>query len=306
MFIWVSREASAKAFRPNPGFCMVGVTTGGDGIKVREGSSQGKALFVNLCSHVAVQAPDLKGRQPLEALNSAEGLEIPLLLGDPRHIKIREQDSICVDALFHPSVLAQCSISNVFKSQITDLVSQWIKEEKKILFDRLLREEKSSLYMGGIGENGSTPVLFHVPSDAQDKKVKQKKTADDFLSNPLNLLQRKHDENESDIKLLSKRSDKAAEVQFSKSHDAVKSGKKSTGSIQEMKGMPEINKSTGSSIKKGFLNDIATPLYPEGSGEGGEKEEREGSTSLSRLLEKCTVVNADSVIIFYLKISFIF
>jgi hypothetical protein len=84
---------------------MQSVTTGGDGIKIRE-KNKGKTLYVNFCSHKALQQPDCKGRS-LDSLSTADGLEIPLLLGDVRELKIEEKDSICIDAIMHPDVLTQ-------------------------------------------------------------------------------------------------------------------------------------------------------------------------------------------------------
>ena len=100
-----SGERSRPSFRPLPGFSVQTTTSGGDGILVREGG-EGRPLFVNFCSHAAVQRPETRGRA-LEDLLTAEGLEVPLLLGTPRDAEVRGQSSICLDAVMHPEVVAQ-------------------------------------------------------------------------------------------------------------------------------------------------------------------------------------------------------
>ena len=104
-------ERSRPSFRPLPGFCVRTTTSGGDGILVREGG-EGKPLYVNFCSHAAVQRPKTKGR-PLEDLLTADGLEVPLLLGAPRELEVMGQESICLDAVLHPEVIAQVLVPSL-------------------------------------------------------------------------------------------------------------------------------------------------------------------------------------------------
>lgn len=99
------REKSQSSFRPVAGFSMRTTTTAGDGILVRE-EGVGKTLFVNFCSHAAVQRPETRGRS-LEDMVSADGLEIPRLLGPPRNVEVLGENSICIDSVLHPEVLAQ-------------------------------------------------------------------------------------------------------------------------------------------------------------------------------------------------------
>jgi hypothetical protein len=94
-----------RTFRPDSSFSMQGITSGGDGIKIREGN-KGKTLYVNFCGHKVVQIPELHGRR-IEDMATADGLEIPLLLGELRHISIGTVDCICLDAVLNLDVALQ-------------------------------------------------------------------------------------------------------------------------------------------------------------------------------------------------------
>ena len=98
-------EKGRPSFRPLAGFSVKTCTTGGDGILVREGG-MGKPLYVNFCSHAAVQRPETRGRA-LEDLLTADGLEVPLLLGLSRDVEVQGQPSLCLDAVMHPDVVTQ-------------------------------------------------------------------------------------------------------------------------------------------------------------------------------------------------------
>lgn len=69
-----------RFFRPVAGFSISTRTSGGDGLKIR-GDGEGKGLFINFCSHPAIEAPlDCSGR-PAEMRDfyrtrSAEGLQV--------------------------------------------------------------------------------------------------------------------------------------------------------------------------------------------------------------------------------------
>lgn len=101
-------SSTMRTFRPEACFSMKGMTTGGDGIKIRE-ARQGKTLYVNFCGHKVVQPPELRGR-PMESRVSADGLEIPLLLGEARHLTLANESCVCLDAVINPHVAAQVSI----------------------------------------------------------------------------------------------------------------------------------------------------------------------------------------------------
>ena len=69
-----------RFFRPVAGFSILTRTSGGDGIKIR-GDGEGKALFINFCSHPAIEAPlDRNGRaaemRDFYRTQSAEGLQV--------------------------------------------------------------------------------------------------------------------------------------------------------------------------------------------------------------------------------------
>ena len=76
----VSTECDDRFFRPIAGFSIKSKTTSGDGIKVRfEGD--GKVIFINFCSHPAIEAPlDSNGHhveiRDLCLKNSADGLQV--------------------------------------------------------------------------------------------------------------------------------------------------------------------------------------------------------------------------------------
>ena len=111
-------------FRPNAGFVFSSKTTGGDGIKVREGGKvsadvphinpeicahflfilcimnswmyayftpindlcvQGKTLYINICHHESIERPkDEKGNIVTNYISSTNGMEIPLVVGNVR------------------------------------------------------------------------------------------------------------------------------------------------------------------------------------------------------------------------------
>ena len=80
-------EEEDKVFRPLAGFSLSVQTTSGDGLKIRA-EGQGKILFVNFCSHAALEPPfePQYGRvldmSTMWKLRSADGLQVhsPLLL----------------------------------------------------------------------------------------------------------------------------------------------------------------------------------------------------------------------------------
>ena len=74
-------EEEDKVFRPTAGFSLSVQTTSGDGLKIRA-EGQGKILFVNFCSHAALEPPfePQYGRvldmSTMWKLRSADGLQV--------------------------------------------------------------------------------------------------------------------------------------------------------------------------------------------------------------------------------------
>lgn len=58
-----------RFFRPTAGFSMKTKTSGGDGIKIR-GDGDGKVLYLNFCSHPAIEAPLDRNGRPADTKDS--------------------------------------------------------------------------------------------------------------------------------------------------------------------------------------------------------------------------------------------
>lgn len=153
---------NGRVIRPKSGFCIVCQTTGNDGLKIRENTSNyGKNFFINFCSHEAIDVPkDRNGRPVYDDRTSADGMEIPLVIGEKRDID--ENTSIAIDILVHPVVIQRCQSHNIFQSQIIDLGLQWITQECPIQFNKKYQIINDREYVGGRGVDKSTPVLFNV------------------------------------------------------------------------------------------------------------------------------------------------
>lgn len=170
----------AKYFRPTAGFCVRTVTTGGDGIKVRE-KGQGKKLFINICSHVALEPPrDLSGKPAMDERMTADGLQFPLLIGPTRDCQDGDgEDAIAVDVLFHPAVIHHCKLQNLFKAQIVSLAMTWVRRDTSVEFEEQHWQPlKTPDYMGGRGVDDSTPVLMSVDYAMKQSEDPGKREAD--------------------------------------------------------------------------------------------------------------------------------
>jgi hypothetical protein len=192
---------SAKYFRPDAGFCIQTHTTGGnDGLKIRGmgKDKKGKTLYINFCSHAAIDLPmDSFGTQVVN-FSSANGLSVPLVVGPLRDLEQTNStgsnsnllnvsagesntsivpQSLAVDVVFHMSVIDTCVSKPGFKSQIINLAFEWVKQETKVEFsyewkDVTINKQKQQVkYVGGLGENGDTPVLFFVDVDEHNASM---------------------------------------------------------------------------------------------------------------------------------------
>lgn len=197
-----SKESETKYFRPNKGFCVRTLTSGGDGLKIRE-NGEGKKLFVNICSHEAIEAPrDKAGRPALDERMSADGLELPMVVGPIRSCTDGSgQESLAVDVIFHPAVIHHCHLQHMFKRQVVDLALAWVQKECAVQFNASdWTSIKSPQYTGGRGVDEDIPVLMSVDhvmqqSDPDVAKRTQNNNSpgnsnstSSFLSNPQNVL----------------------------------------------------------------------------------------------------------------------
>lgn len=155
------KKSAGRMFRPSPGFCIQCRTTGNDGIKIRDfGANSGKDLYLNFVSHEAIEPPkDKSGRPVLDDRGaSADGLELPLLIGPVRDV---DTTTLAVDVVFHPVILARCESYNLFRTQVIDLALEWTGQETGVQYNKKY-EVMPWNYHGGRGTEKSTPVLFPV------------------------------------------------------------------------------------------------------------------------------------------------
>ena len=156
-----SEKPKGRMFRPQAGFCIKCRTTGNDGIKIRDfGANSGKDFYINFVSHEAIEPPKDKNGKPVldDRGASADGLEIPLLIGPARDV---DSGTMAVDVVIHPVVISRCETYNLFKTQIIDLALEWIKQETGVQYQKKY-ETMPWNYHGGRGADKSTPVLFPV------------------------------------------------------------------------------------------------------------------------------------------------
>jgi hypothetical protein len=130
---------------------------------------EGKSLFINICSSDLIELPKDKDGNPVNNPRSvADGLEIPLIIGPIRPISDKAN---AVDVIFNPIVPKTCQDERYFRGQVLELAQDWIIQERDIKFKKNSYEDVYGVpYKGGLGENGSIPVLFNVDEDAGNKK----------------------------------------------------------------------------------------------------------------------------------------
>lgn len=154
-------------------FCVQVPTKGGDGLKIREINPEKqveKILYVNVCSSKIIEEPiDRSGKKVTDAnLAVADGLQIPLVVGPVRKL---DDTSNVVDVIVHPTIIALCYAQRYIRAQITDLALEWVKQETRIDMDKAAWRDVDSTntikYKGGLGDEKSIPVLFHVTADGE-------------------------------------------------------------------------------------------------------------------------------------------
>jgi hypothetical protein len=313
-----STSPPSRMIRPKVGFCVVCMTTGNDGIKVRVNqTNNGKKFYINFCSHEGIEVPKDKYGQPVyDDRVSADGMEIPLVIGP--HRDIDDNQSLAIDVIVHPLVIARSESHNVFRSQIVDLGLQWVANECPVQFNKRYQQVTDKSYAGGRGADKATPVLLSVdevlakqegrdPASASSSalSVPAPSAAGASGSSLLSSIKQakfgdgtcfENDEEEETPSLIigkkpnhDKRTPAVIEeINPSGTGTALSSQPQGT---QQTKTKP---KTTAPLIKKGFLNNSKSQpaLYPEGSQEGTG-----GATggSYSRLMSRCQVVDATSM-----------
>jgi hypothetical protein len=184
-----------KTFIPSPSFVvkLKTKTDGGSGMKVSTRSGPTK-FFMNMTSCPAVEPPKDHYGRPVEAQErrSADGLEIPLLVGEVRTCSDHSGDkdaALAVDAVFNPWVMDNCSENNTFKAQVIDLAVQWVEQESKYLFDKKWKTINSK-YKGGLGEEFSMPMPFPIDralgqsTPIEERKTETRKEKEEKSNNP--------------------------------------------------------------------------------------------------------------------------
>lgn len=153
------KNGKDRSFRPDVGYCFKVTTSGGDGLMVRELSAK-KTLSVNMCSSKVIEAPiDSSGAKVRGDLWKVDGPQVPLLVGPVRPIPDGKGNA--VDVVMHPMVLEAAQRPS-FRSQLDQLALTWIAEETALSLDPASVEDADRKYIGGLGDDGAIPVLFHV------------------------------------------------------------------------------------------------------------------------------------------------
>ena len=277
-------DDTVQSFRPNAGLCIQVSTTGGDGVKIRDIQAQtGRVMFINLVHHKALELPKDKNGTPVtEDRMSADGLEIPMALSPMRDL---DDGSMAMDVVFHPSVIARCDTHNMFMSQVVDLCTSSITEDKGVKFARGWKLQ-SMKYKGGRGADKMTPVLFPINQDAQ--KHVDGKPDKDFLDSPASLLgelMKGKGSNESNVTIDTSGADKKGGG--TGGSDIAASSSKLLSSRDKANGA-KSSATKKASIKKGFLVNAKDSLYPEGSSEGAGSDT---GGAFARLMSRSQVVD---------------
>lgn len=123
-----------------------------------------------MCSSKVIDEPiDRSGAKVVDTnLPVADGLQIPLVVGPLRKV---DDQSNAIDVVFHPIVATLCASQRYVRAQITDLALDWVLQEANVQFDKKKWEDvdpsNAIKYKGGLGDDKSVPVLFHVTPDGE-------------------------------------------------------------------------------------------------------------------------------------------
>lgn len=283
-----TNSQQGRMFRPKSGFCIKCMTTGNDGIKVRDLSTKsGKDFYINFVYHEAIEPP--KGRSGKAVLDdrgpSADGLELPLLISPCRDI---DSTTLAVDVVFHPVVISRCKTYDLFRTQVIDLALSWIGQETGVQYNKKY-EMIPWEYHGGRGADKKTPVLFPVDEVLQRQARENSAASDELLKSVMN-------EKHSD-KLISSDAppidgnvtSSVGTSSCSKIQEVHHNGSENSEMSSKPKNQKRSAKKKTPAVKRGFLNNSKSALYPSGSSEG------HNGGAYSRLMERCQVVDTSAL-----------
>ena len=153
-------------------------------VKARNGTKDVlKKLFVNFCSHEAVEKPiDRYGEKVSDSTKDVANAQIPMIISSLRDFKDMS-GSYChtIDVVLNPWCLKRCTNDSLFKSQVVSLGLNSIREEKEVSMQAKWKLIRSS-YKGGLGEKQMEVHPF--PIDAKMLNRNNKMESDDENTYP--------------------------------------------------------------------------------------------------------------------------
>lgn len=144
-----------------------------DTVKVQEISSskspsEGKPLYVNICSSKVVEDPvDADGGPVKGNFMTAPGVSIPLAVGEKRATD--GGSAVAVDVVVSKLVLDSAIAHPLFQKQLVDLCLHWVQNEIKVECTGAWSRLQDARYHGGRGDGGDVPVLFFVQTESDPK-----------------------------------------------------------------------------------------------------------------------------------------
>ena len=145
-----------------------------------------KKLFVNFCSHEAVEKPiDRYGEKVSDSTKDVANAQIPMIISSLRDFKDMS-GSYChtIDVVLNPWCLKRCTNDSLFKSQVVSLGLSSIREEKEVSMQAKWKLIRSS-YKGGLGEKQMEVHPFSI--DAKMLNRNNKMDLDDENKYPENI-----------------------------------------------------------------------------------------------------------------------
>ncbi|KAG5189816.1 hypothetical protein JKP88DRAFT_352961 [Tribonema minus] len=156
----------------------------------------GTRVYVNVTSHVGIEpAQDvlrnaLGDETPLR--DSADGLQVPLLVSPLRPATSGGGGGVAVDVVVHPWVLRCCLASGTFLAMLTELALQWVEAERggaaaastldhkgpdAAQLDRRWRVVEGRAYVHGGGGDGGEPLRFPLEGAAAQSRPPSQRSA---------------------------------------------------------------------------------------------------------------------------------
>lgn len=280
-----------KSFIPNPG--IVVKTWVNDDM-----SGQRKKMFLNICSCEGVEPPISANGTQLGANDPyTHARQIPLLVSPVRDMVDKSgSDCLAVDVVYNPWVVTQISRFAEFRDQVVRLAMQWTLDETGIKLRVGHYKKINSVYKGGTGFNGNTPVPFPIPApigESRDSSNETKQSpggADpstqnepatlkkhDFMSDPATMI--KHlsssknaqDEQTSGLSLrVHTKKPKGDQGPSRKAIEVISSSERKPGGTTKSKGKGKSKSKSKGAVRKGFLNRASKKGKGKGLGLYGE------------------------------------